>query len=432
MKIELTLDLAKCFKRKLFIILFVLISLIFSARFCFASCAYSQQKNLQITGLPLWLQPAVSRSILAVWNEIPDLPDIDQEATLKIVASRLFTGYGVEFRVKNDELQVTFTNNEKTIKPEINLIMPELRGITLDWFKEDINGFDKKIFALLNGLPQYALTWADEAFRQECENILKKQLPGWDFNLQVFLSNESTIINISFRPSTPLILAIQPELFSQTVPSMFRTDLEAKLIPELSPLIGIPVKWAELHKTEIEKKSREFLEDKHAVENMKASVNVKFTPAPVANLAAKIDSEKFLFQVWVAAYAGLEGRYPEAGIFFGYKPKLHFLNLKPEIYTELILKLNDFDFIARPGIRFEIFDNFMAGIEFEIPDDVFYVKISYVPMKIKRPYFWWRWAPDYGYNEGGFGYRIDRHISAEFYYESENNDKFGLRGLWFL
>ena len=427
MKIEHTLDLAKCFKLRIFIFLSVLISVSFSARICFAL-------NLNISGVPSWLKPAVSRSISAVWNEIPNLPDIDREATLKIVTSRLFSGYDIEVNIRNNIPFIKFSPNGKIIKPEINIITPDLRGITLDWFNNDINGFKEKVFELLKELPQEALTWSDEAFKQKCEEILNTLAPGWELNLQIFISNEKAIINISFRPSTPLILAVQPSLYSQTVPSMFRTDLEAKLIPELSSLIGIPVKWSELHKTEIESMAREFLQDKHAVENMKADVKVNFTPAAVANLDAKIDSERFLFQVWVAAYAGLEGRYPEAGVFFSYKPSLHFMNFRfrPEIYTELILELEDFHVKARPGLRFELFDNFMLGIEFQIPDDVYYVKFSYVPLKVKKPYFWWRVAPEFGYNEGAFGYRIDRHISAEFYYQSDKDDKFGLRGLWFL
>ncbi len=421
-------DSAICSSLIIIAILSVLISCAgFSARICFAA-------DLRILGLPDWLEIPVLRSVSAIWSEIPEnMSREDRAATLKLVASRLFTGYEIEIDSRDVKF---FRTGSGIVNPEINIMIPDLRDVTSEWFENDILGLREEIAELLEILPPDALTWADDAFRAECEKLVSKHVPGWDFNLQIFLSSDSSsvILNLAFRPSTPLILAIQPSLYSQTVPSMFRTDLEAKLIPELSPLIGVPVKWAEAHKAEIEKMSRAFLEDKHAVENMKANVNVNFTPAPVANLDAKIDSDRFMFQVWVAAYAGMKERYPEAGVFFAYRTSFHMMGHKfrPEIYTELVVELDDFDVIARPGIRVELFENFTAGLEFQVPDDEFYLRFAYMPLKVKRPYFWWRWNLESNNSEGAFGYRIDKHISTELYYQEGNRDKFGLRGLWFL
>ena len=293
-----------------------------------------------------------------MWSEIPNRQDIDREGTLAIVAARLFAGYDVKVQPKRDGPAIIFVASDEIIKPEVKLNRPDLRGMALEWFSNDIAGVDDEIFALVENLPQSAFTWADEELRSKIGKIVENKLPGWDFSVQIYISQNSTLINISFRPSTNLILAIKPDLYSHTVPVMIRSYLEAKLIPAFSPLIGVPVQWAKTHKEEIETFANEFLEDRHSVENLRADVSVTFVADTVSSLEARVDSKDFMFQMWVAAFAGLEGRYPEVGAFFGFRPDVW---LKPEIYIEAIFSLNDFDVISRVGGRFELVNNFWLG-----------------------------------------------------------------------
>ena len=228
-----------------------------------------------------------------------------------------------------------------------------------------------------------------------------------------------------------MILAVKPQIHSRTIPAMFRADLEARIIPHMSPLIGLPVEWASLHKKDIEEAAREFLEDRHAVENLQAKVTVKFQADKVSGLEAIADSKNIMLSVWVSGYAGIEGKYPEAGAFFGFRPLWRLndrYNFAPEIYTEILFSLDDFGYTQRFGGRFELLNNFWAGIEYEIPDDEFYVRLEYIPVKIRRPYGRWRYSFRGGKYECGLGYRIDEHISAEIYYDGD----IGLRGIWNL
>ena len=133
--------------------------------------------------------------------------------------------------------------------------------------------------------------------------------------------------------------------------------------------------------------------------------------------------------MWVAAYAGLEGRYPEAGAFFGFRPDIW---LKPEIYVEAIFSLDDFDLTNRLGSRFEMANNFWVGIENQWPDNKYFFRIQYIPLKIRRPYAFWRFSPELEAHEAALGYRIDEHISLEIYYDNLGEDKIGFRGLWYL
>ena len=111
----------------------------------------------------------------------------------------------------------------------------------LEWFGSDIRGLDGEIASLLAALPSEALSWADVALRHRIGEILERRLPGWDFSVQVALGGAEVVLTLSFRPRQPLVLAITPSLYSATMPVMFQSDLEAKLVPGLSPLIAFPV-----------------------------------------------------------------------------------------------------------------------------------------------------------------------------------------------
>ena len=389
-----------------------------------SSCA----EALSVSGVPAWLEGAVVRSLSAVWQEIPDTPETDREGTLELVARRLFAGYDVRVMPGRSGPAISlFASSQEAVRPSVKVVLPELRGMALEWFSADVAGLSDEVVGLTSDLPQSAYTWADEALREELARRVNARVPGWEFSQQIYISSGSTLITLSFRPSSKMVLAVKPSLYSRTIPAMFRSDLEARLIPELSPLIGLPVKWAELHKAEIEEAAREFLAERHAVENLRANVSISFRAGTVSELDVQADSEDFMFDVWVAAYAGMEGRYPEAGVFFGFTPSANV-----EVYAEASLALNDFDAVGRVGLRFKFADRWHAGGGYQWPDDGYFLSLQYVPLKVRRPYVWWRWSPELEVHEAAMGYRLDEHVSVELYYDNRGDDKVGIRGLWHL
>lgn len=348
---------------------------------------------------------------------------------MELVAARLFTGYDVKVRAGKTGPSVKFTVNDAIIPPTVKLVLPELRGPALSWLEGDVSGLSDDVAALVSKIPQSALIWSDEALRERVSRMITQRLPGWEFTQQIFLSEGSTLITLSFRPSPKMVLAVKPSMYSHTIPAMFRSDLEAKLIPELSPLIGVPVKWAEAHKADIEEVVRLSLEDRHTVENLRANMRINFRADTVSDVDVQADSEDFMFQLWVAAYAGMEDRYPEAGVFFGFQPNASF---SPEVYCELIFSLNDFDVTRRLGLRFETIEHLFAGVEYQWPGDEYFLRLQYIPVKIRRPYGLWRYSPKLGSHEAALGYRLDEHVSIEIYYDSTGKDEIGIRGMWHL
>ena len=387
---------------------------------------------MTVTGLPEWLSGAAERSLIAVWSEIPDDGMTDREGTLELVATRLFAGYSVRVIPGHDEPAITFTpsRDEESTLPEVHIIMPDLRGIALSWFSDDVTGLADEVSVTAGEVPRSALTWADGALRERVSTMIRLRLPGWEFTQQIYISPSAVSINLSFRPSSQMILALKPVLTSRTIPVMFRTDLEAKILPEMSPLIGLPLKWAQRHKGDIENLAQKYLEDRNTVGNMRADVSVKFTAGKVAGIDARVDSRSFMFSMWAAVYAGLDGRNPEAGAFFGFRPvwRIGDVNLAPEIYGEVIFSLDDFGVTYRAGGRFELLSGLWTGLEYVMPEGHTFMRMEYIPLKVRRPYALWRWNIGRSYHELGLGYRFDEHVSAEIYYDGS----IGLRGIWNL
>ena len=384
---------------------------------------------LTLSGLPEWLEPSVLRSLEAVWDEIPDAPGVDRIGTLSVVAARLFAGYRV---VVSPGPAVSFERGG-TPHWSVRISLPELREPVLEWFGSDIRGLDGEIASLLAELPSEALSWADVALRHRIGEILERRLPGWDFSVQVALGGAEAVLTLSFRPRQPLVLAITPSLYSATMPVMFQSDLEAKLVPGLSPLIALPVEWVARHRDRVEALARKFLEDRNSVSNLRARVKVTFVPGPVSRMDALVDSDRLLFQVWVAAYAGIEGRYPEAGLFLGWNTA-HLTGLDLELYGEAVMDLEDFGLTRRLGVRFRPLGDLRVGMEVEWPKERWFYRVLWDPHRVRRPYFWWRHAPGWGH-EASLGYRFNEHLSVEIHYSGigedrgEKKEKLGLRGV---
>ena len=391
---------------------------------------------LTVSGLPDWLEPPVLRSLEAVWGEIPDAPGVDRTGTLSVVAARLFAGYRVVVSPGPDGPAVSF-KREGTTHWSVRVSLPELRKPVLEWFGSDIQGLDGEVASLLAALPSEALSWADVALRRRIGEILERRLPGWDFSAQVALEGKEegaeAVLTLSFRPRQPLVLAITPSLYSATMPVMFQSDLEAKLVPGLSPLIALPVEWVARHRDRVEALAREFLEDRNSVSNLRARVEVTFVPGPVSRMDALVDSDRLLFQVWVAAYAGIEGRYPEAGLFLGWNTA-HFTGVDLELYGEAVVDLEDFGLTRRLGVRFCPIGDLRVGMEVEWPEERWFYRVLWDPHRVRRPYFWWRHAPGWGH-EASLGYRFNEHLSVEIHYSGgcedrgEKEEKLGLRGV---
>jgi hypothetical protein len=110
---------------------------------------------------------------------------------------------------------------------------------------------------------------------------------------------------------------------------------------------------------------------------------------------AAINSERLIFQIWLAAYSGIGERYPELGVLLGWNTK-ELTGLNMEFYDEIIVDIGQFGLSNRLGMRLEIWDNFQAGVEIEWPEREVWYRAWWSSGRVKRPYAWWRYSHVYG------------------------------------
>jgi hypothetical protein len=391
-----------------------------------------------VEGIPEWLEPHVLRGLSAVWDEVPAGEERLRLETLSVVAQRLFPGYNVKVSMGGPRGNpfspgpyVLFAA-QNPVEWEVALVSPDLRFPVSSWFSRDASDMNGDIAPLLKNLPIDSLPWADSALRDRIGELLERRLPGWDFSLLVRLeaNNGVPVLQISFHTKQPLVLGITPSIFSSTLPVMFQSDLTAKLLSGLSPVIGLPVEWIASHRADVELLTQEFLEDRNAVSNTRSKVEVAFVPDQVSKVDVTVDSERFILQIWLAAYSGIKGRYPEVGILLGWNTK-QWTGIDMEFYNETIMDIGEFGFSNRLGLRLPLWRKFRVGIEVEWPEEEMWYRAWWDSERVRRFYAWWRYNVEYGHN-AAIGYRINEHVSVEVHYDGRYDEKIGLRGVLLL
>jgi len=396
----------------------------------FFLCMPSESHAVSLKGMPDWAAASAIRSIEAVWNEIRlSIPEEERENTLKIVIEQLFRGYEIlELKLADTNFtEIVFKNIGDNLNWDAEIELPQLRYPVNEWFSKDMEGIEQEILKLINSVPVEALSWLDKSLRGQISKLIEERVSGWDFSIVVLLNNEKKLMQISFSPVQPFILSIRPNVKSNALPVMFHSDLSAKLIADMSPIIGIPVSWAKQHEEDISQFAVSKLGDRNAVSNIYASVSAKFFPEQISKIDTSIDSERFFFSLKLAAYAGIRGRAPELWLTAGWKTA-YFTNLPFDVYSESYITLDEFKAYSRLGGRFEFYNGLMIGAEIAFPGEDLWYRFWWDDRK-RKPYLWWRWNSDYG-NNLAFGIRIRDDLSLELHYDESYRDKISIRGIF--
>jgi len=394
--------------------------------------------EIRVEGAPYWLRLSVERSLQSVWGELSARADLSVEERvrlLSVVAERLFAGYAPSVSMRGAEILVDLSARQKT-EWSVEINPPPLSPPADQWFSEGAAELERILPRMLALLPLEALSWADVALKEAIENACAPVLPGWSPSLLVRLegggpaedgrSEERRILRISFTPRPPLVLAIVPSINSTTLPVAFRSDLKEKILRSLAPVVGLPLEWASLNKLRIENLAADALRDTNTVANARAAVDVSFTPEQLSPVEAEVESSKYSVRAWMSAYAGAEGRYPEAAIHLGRKA-LPVSGWDVELYGEWIMSIKDFSLESRWGFRWSPVRNVMIGAEKAFPGNVLWYRL-WLAGGVRSPYLWWRLSEG-GDSMLGLGYRLDDRLSLELQYDERDIDKWALKAI---
>jgi hypothetical protein len=129
----------------------------------------------------------------------------------------------------------------------------------------------------------------------------------------------------------------------------------------------------------------------------------------------------------MAVYAGAEEKYPEAGLHFGRRVR-PLSGWDAELFTELIVSLDDWNLETRLGMRWAPWRGLWVGAEWSSDGDVWWAQAMYEPRRLRRPYAWARYSEDDDTN-AALGLRINDYLSIELHYDSRDEDPWNVRAL---
>ena len=109
-------------------------------------------------------------------------------------------------------------------------------------------------------------------------------------------------MKISLAPELPLVLAVNPTLTSNSLPTLLHEDLREDLMLRSSPFIGLPVVWAKKHEKEINVWTENFLQTRGIVERTSAEPKASFSAGQVSQMKVNVESRHYTIAAWAALY----------------------------------------------------------------------------------------------------------------------------------
>lgn len=380
-----------------------------------------------VRGLPSWQTAPAEQSLKAVDSGIAsEIQGQSRNALIRTVAERLFTGYKIETHQNSGGRTVVEFKADGGDLWKVNLQAPQLRDEPLKWFDGDVIGMQAQIASLLDGVPLKSIGWSDRALQDEIEAITDKQLPGWKPSLIISQAKEDVVLSVSFLPQMPLVLAVNPILVSNSLPTLLHGEFKEGLMGEFAPFIGIPVAWAARHSKDMKRWAEDYIDGQRLSARSASQAEAEFVPSQVSKLNVRVESVYYTIGIWAAFYAGTSDKSAELGVHVGRKVPI-LPNFDIEAYGEGILGLQDWDINGRFGVRWRSIRDLWLGAEWDTKDSMWWGRLNMDP-QLHKPYVWIRVRED-GKVNGAIGWKATEYISFEGEYDARDEDRWSLKML---
>lgn len=406
----------------------IVAAILIAATFIVFSNFKEASASILVEGLPLWQSTLAEQSLKAVHDSMPTGQRADYQAEiLQTVASRLFSGYKIDTSAgEGDNITVQFSPEGEITPWNVEVRTPQLQNPPLEWFSEDVQYLRGETMILLQGVPLESLSWSDKALQEEIEKLAGTKLPGWAPSLLLTTKDERHLLTITFAPQMPMILAVNPTLVSNSLPTLLHGELREGLMGQFAPFIGIPVIWASKHSADMSRWAEDYINERRITERSASKAEAEFQPSQISQLNVRVESRYYTIGAWAAIYAGTADKSAELGVHIGRKVEL-FPEVDMEAYAEGILGLQEWNINGRFGLRWRSIRDFWIGGEWDTKDEMMWGKLSMDP-QLRKPYFWLRFREDGKFN-GAIGWRTTENISFEVEYDARDNDRWSLKML---
>ena len=391
---------------------------------CPAADAYS----VSALGLASWQASIAERSISAVAAKLPEnRTDASVQRIIKVVADKLFAGYVVKnVTAASDNISLELEPSETPPQWNLEFKYPNLEAPVAGWFAADAEKLRAPVSALIKNIPVSALSWCDSGLRDEIVSVMKPLLPGWSPSMMVRAEGDKYVLQISFAPEMPLVIAVTPHFSSNTLPGVLHSQLQDDMILHTAPFVGLPVAWASRHAPDVNAWTQNYLADRTLVERVSAMPKAVFSAGQVSQLNVKVESSRYYVSAWAAVYAGTSERSAEVGLHLG-----RIVQLMPhwdmEAYGEGIMELRDWNTEGRLGLRWSPWGDVWLGGEWSSRDNLWWGRLNIEP-RLHKPYAWLR-ISEYGDVNAAIGWKVTNYISLELHYDDRDEDNWSLRML---
>ena len=383
--------------------------------------------SITAEGLKAWQEELAVQTLTAVAESIPQSGSPAYRAEiLQTVARRLFAGYRISAVSRGSgSAVVKFDAAGDELFWRVDVAVPSLRDMPLEWFQEDMVGLADEISVLLQGVPLESLSWSDRALQEKINALAEERLPGWTPEMLVTRGDAEAVLSVSFVPQMPMILAVNPSFTSTSLPTLLYGEFRDDLQGHLAPLVGLPVKWASKHSADLARWTEGYINDQMLVRRSNSSAEASFQASQISNMNVRIESRNYTIAAWATIYAGTSDKSAELGLHLGRKVEI-IRDLDMEAYAEGILGLRDWDIDGRFGLRWRpMVRNLWLGGEWDTEDEMWWGKLS-LDAELHKPYAWIRLREDGVFN-GALGWRATEYISFEVEYDERDEDRWSLK-----
>ena len=156
--------------------------------------------SITAEGLKEWQEELAVQTLTAVAESIPQSGSPAYRAEiLQTVARRLFAGYRITAVSRGSgSAVVKFDASGEELFWRVDVAVPSLRDMPLEWFQEDMAGLADEISVLLQGVPLESLSWSDRALQEKINALAAERLPGWTPEMLVTRGEAEAVLSVSF------------------------------------------------------------------------------------------------------------------------------------------------------------------------------------------------------------------------------------------
>ena len=334
------------------------------------------------------------------------------------VFDRVLMGYLVEkveiFPAQRTEIRIHIVPWGDTVRAV--RIKTDYTGIAteaLDLVKQDAGRIENEIKSALLGLPVDAVDWASSVARDLVREILQRQLPEFNFSLDVEAGHE-TEVRLSLFPTGQLVKDVKISLRSGAIPNLLLVNARPAIELQARSMRGLPIAYVERKLNYFTQRIRSAALTAPMIRQFGSSTTANVKPGIDTEVLVSVESDQH--RVWAEAWLemGREQDNISGKVHIGKK-----MGSQNELFLEIKVLPGTMSWEFMPGWGRQFAGETWAGVRYRTNDRewVLWLEQGLGGRWSMRAERW----PGLNQNEVGVRYKLHDFLSAEFLMTNTKN-----------